>query len=113
MCSDAQSCQTLCDPMDCSLPGSSLSMELSWQEHWSGLPFPPPADLPNPETEPVSLASPALAGGFFTASTTWETPETGMMQPQTKGYWQPQKLEEARSGFFLRVSGRSTILPTL
>ena len=80
---------------------------------WSGLPFPPSGDLPDPEIEPVSLASPSLAGGFFTASTTWETPETGMMRPQTKGCWQPQKLEEARSGFFLRVSGRSTILLTL
>ena len=32
------------------------------------LPFPPPGDLPNPEMEPVSFASPALAGGFFTMS---------------------------------------------
>ena len=36
------------------------------QEYWSGLPFPPPADLPDPEIEPVSLVSPALAGGFLT-----------------------------------------------
>jgi len=35
-------------------------MELSWQEYWSGLPFPPPGDLPNPETEPTSPASPKL-----------------------------------------------------
>ena len=33
---------------------------------------PPPGDLPSPEMEPVSLMSPALAGGFFTTSTTWE-----------------------------------------
>ena len=39
-------------------------MGFSRQEHWSGLPFPSPGDLPDPETEPVS---PALAGGFFTA----------------------------------------------
>ncbi|MGT9536967.1 hypothetical protein ACVWBC_15400, partial [Enterococcus faecalis] len=37
-----------------------------------GLPFPPPGNLPNPGIEPVSLMSPALAGGFFTTSTTWE-----------------------------------------
>ena len=37
-------------------------MGLSWQEYWSGLPFPPPGDLPNPGME---LESPALAGGFF------------------------------------------------
>ena len=36
-----QSCPTLCDPMDCSLPGSSVP-GFSRQEHWSGLPFPSP-----------------------------------------------------------------------
>ena len=40
-------------------------MELSWQEYWSGLPFPPPGDLPNPETEPTSPASPALQADSF------------------------------------------------
>ena len=35
-------------------------------EYWSGLPFPTPRDLPNLGIKPVSLASPALAGGFFT-----------------------------------------------
>ena len=34
-----QLCLTLCDPMDCSLPGSSQSMGFSRQEHWRGLPF--------------------------------------------------------------------------
>ena len=42
-----------------------LSMGLSWQESWSGLPF-PPGNLPNPGIKPVSPASPALADGFFT-----------------------------------------------
>ena len=37
-----------------------------------GLPCPPPGDLPDPGTEPASLMSPALAGGFFTTSTIWE-----------------------------------------
>ena len=49
-----------------------LSMGFSRQEYWSGLPCPPPGDLPDPEIEPVSLMSPALAGGFFTTSATWE-----------------------------------------
>ena len=49
-----------------------LSMEFSRQEYWSGMPCPPPGDLPNPGTEPVSLVSPALAGGFFTTTDTWE-----------------------------------------
>ena len=47
-----------------------LSMRFSRQEHWSGLPCPPPGDLPNPWLEPVSLMSPELADGFFTTSTT-------------------------------------------
>ena len=41
-------------------------MGFSRQEYWSGLPFPPPGDLLNPEIESGSLVSPALAGGFFT-----------------------------------------------
>ena len=45
-----------------------LHMEFSRQEYWNGLPFPPPEDLPNPGIEPVSLAHPALAGGFFTTT---------------------------------------------
>ena len=43
-----------------------LSMEFSRQEYWSGLPFPTPGDLPNSGIEPVSPASPTLAGGFLT-----------------------------------------------
>ena len=45
-----------------------LSVEFSRQEYWIRLPFPPPGDLPNPELEPVSLVSPALAGGFFASA---------------------------------------------
>ena len=43
-----------------------LSVGFPRQEYWSALPFSPPGDLPDPEIESVSLASPALAGGFFT-----------------------------------------------
>ena len=50
-----------------------LSMRFSGQEYFSGLPFPPPGDLPNPGIEPMSLKSPALAIGFFTTSATLET----------------------------------------
>ena len=59
-----QSCLTLCDPMDCS-PQAPLSMGLSRQEYWSGLPYLPPGHLPNPETEPTYLMSSALAGSFY------------------------------------------------
>ena len=47
-----------------------LCMGFSRQEYWSGLPCPPPGDLPYPGIKPVSLRSPALAGGFFTTSAT-------------------------------------------
>ena len=43
-------------------------MGFSRQEYWSGLPFPSSGGLPNPEIEPMSPESPALAGGFFTTA---------------------------------------------
>ena len=63
-----QSCLTLCNPMDCSLPGSFFSMEFSRQEYWNRLSFPTLGDLPDPGTEPMSLISPALADIFFTTA---------------------------------------------
>ena len=66
-----QSCPALCKGMDSSLP-APLPVGFSRQEYWSGLPCPPPRDLPDPRIKPVSLTSPALAGGFFTTSTMWE-----------------------------------------
>ena len=59
-----QSWPTLCDPTRHSPPGSSVHAILQ-QEYWSGWLCPPPGDLPHPGTEPTSLTSPALAGGFF------------------------------------------------
>ena len=47
------------------------SMGFSRKEYWSGLPCPPPGDLPDPGIEPSSLVSPALTGGFFTTGTAW------------------------------------------
>ena len=57
-----QSCPTLCDPVDCSLPGSSVH-GIFQEEYWSGLPFPSPGDLSNPGSEP---RIPALLCKFFT-----------------------------------------------
>ena len=59
--------QPLYNPVDvvCQAP---LSMGFSRQEHWSGLPFLSLGDLPDPGMEPMSLAFPALAGGFFTTA---------------------------------------------
>ena len=45
-----------------------LPRRFSRQDCWSGLPFPPPRDLPNPGMEPWCPASPALACGFFTTT---------------------------------------------
>ena len=62
----------LCYPMDCVARQAPLSMGFPRQEYWSGLPCPPPGDLPNPGIKCTSLMSPALAGGFFITSATWE-----------------------------------------
>ena len=51
-----------------------LSMEFSKQVYWNGVPFLTPRDLPGPRTELEFLASPALAGRFFTTGATWEAP---------------------------------------
>ena len=67
-----QLCPTPYKPTDSSLPGSSV---FSRQEYWSGLPCPPLGDFPNPGIEHMSLMSPELADGFFTASATWEAPK--------------------------------------
>ena len=56
-----------------------LSMGFPRQGCWSGLPFPPPGHLPDPGIEPASLASPALAGGFFTTGATWEDSLSNVM----------------------------------
>ena len=66
-----QSCLTLCNPMGCSPPGSSVrgilqARILKW------VAFLPPGDLPDPGCKPTSLRSPALAGRFFIISATWE-----------------------------------------
>ena len=68
---DAQSCATLCNPMNGSPPGSSVH-EILPARILGWVPFPPPGDLPDPGAEPASLTSTALMGGFFTTSTTWE-----------------------------------------
>ena len=51
----AQSCPTLCDPMDCSPPGSSV-YGIFQERIWKELPFPSPGDFPDPGIEPRSPA---------------------------------------------------------
>ena len=72
MCQHAKSLQ-LCLTIDHVAP---LFMGLFRQEYRSGLPFPLSGDLPYPGIEPMSLVSPALAGGFFTTSATWKATST-------------------------------------
>ena len=67
------SCVQLCNPMDCSLPGSSF-MGFSRQEYWNGFPYSSPQDLPDAGIKLTSPVSPALAGRFFTTSATREAP---------------------------------------
>ena len=79
-----------------------LSMEVSRQEYWSGLPFPSPGDLPNPGIKSKPPVSPALAGRFFTteqpgkphsqwqvlnpSSTTRVADKWKRLQPRNSGY---------------------------
>ena len=60
-CLVTQSCSTLCHP--CKIP---QAIGFSRKDYWSGLPLPPPGDLPNPGIKLVFLLSPALVGRFFT-----------------------------------------------
>ena len=57
-----------------------MSMGFLRQEYLTGLSFPSPGDLPNPAIEPASLASPALAGKFFTTA----PPGKPIKSPQIK-----------------------------
>ena len=106
----AQSCRTLCDPVD--PPGSPPSMGFSRQEYWSGLPFPSPADLPDPGIEP---SSPTLQADALTPepdpNTEQDRKVTAAVQNATQGY---RVLYEERNRaatqaslnpFFQRVDG--------
>ena len=56
-------CSTLCTPWTVAHE-APLSMGFSRQENWSGLPHPSSEDIPDREIKPVTLMSPALAGGY-------------------------------------------------
>ena len=66
-CSVSQLCPTVCGRTDCSLPGS-LPWNFPGKNTGVGF-FLTPGNLPDPRIKPMSLASPTLAGGFFTIST--------------------------------------------
>ena len=93
---------TLCS-VACLAP---LSMGFSRQEYWSGLPCSPPGDLPNPWIKPASLTSPALAGGFFTTSTTWEAQ---LPNTHSKTHSQIHTLDFAPSPRYILYSARKPL----
>ena len=76
----AQLCPTLCNPMDCSPPGSAVHGDSSGKNTGVGCYALLQGVLPDPGTELSSLMSPALAGGFSTTSATWG------------GFFTPQKI---------------------
>ena len=100
---------TLCNPMDCSPPGSSAhgifqARILEW------VAMPSSRDLPNPEIKPTSLMSPALAGRFFTSSATWEAPagtapegrKPDSNPPSWEGPWRTQANQTSNLGSLLQ-----------
>ena len=92
-----------------------LCLFLPRQEYWSGLPFPPPRDLPNPGMELDSLASPAWAGGFFT---TWPPGPSGKWMYGTprlnlvKAYKTSFSRQHPFTGSSGHKWGRGTIQPS-
>ena len=66
VCSVAELYLTLCNSMDCSLPGHCVH-GIFQERIWNGLPFPTSGDLPDPGIKPMPLAFLMLAGRFFTA----------------------------------------------
>ena len=68
-----QSCPTLCNPMDCTLPGSSGVLQIRILDR---LPCPPPGDLPNPGIKPTSFMSPAWQAGSLPLASTSKHPNS-------------------------------------
>ena len=77
LCLVVQLCLTLCDPMELSPPGSSVHgySPMRNQEYWSGLPCPPPGDLPNPR---IKLRSPSLQEDSLPSEPPGKPMKTGM-----------------------------------
>ena len=100
-----QSCLSLCNlwAVARQVP---LSMGLSRQEYWNGLPCPPPGDLPDPGIEPMSLVSLALAGRLFITSATWEAPGGKKKKtPKPQQVSMSQRLMMAVKEHMLRMRG--------
>ena len=72
-----QSLPTLCDPIDCSLPGCSVHGDSPGKNTRVDCHALLQGIFPTQRLNPVSLRSPALAGGLFTTATTWEAQTIG------------------------------------
>ena len=108
MCACAQSCPTLCDPWTVTHQ-ALLSVEFPRQEYWSGLTFPTPGDLPDPGIKTATGASPLLADGFFTTSSTWQAPKVCVLvlshvqlfaSPWTVAHQAPLSVEFSRHKYW-------------
>ena len=75
VCVYAQSCPTLCDPIDCRPPGSSVH-GIFQARILEQVAISSSRDLPDPEVKPLFPESSALAGEYFHHCTTWEAPKT-------------------------------------
>ena len=69
-------------------------MGFSRQGYWRGLPCPPPGNLPNPGIKPESLITPALAGRFFTTSSTWEVQKHPMLFMKKMHFISPTQISQ-------------------
>ena len=98
-------CMLSCSVMSNSLQPhqAPLSLGFSRQEHWSGLPFPPPGDLPDPGIEPVSPVAPAQQVFFLTAE------PSGMPHYSVAGS-STSRLESVSSCFIHRSMGGPSAL---
>ena len=78
VCLVTQLCLNLCDPMDCTLPGSSVHVDSLGKNTGVGLPCPPPGDLPNPGIE---LESPPLLADSLLSEPSGKPKNTGVGSP--------------------------------
>ena len=100
----------LCIPMSYSLPGSSVHGTLQ-AGIWRGLPCPPLGNLPQPGIEPTYLMSSALAGRFFTTSTTWEAIYIYIYMCLIWDPWPPKKTPKSWVLLFILCLCLSASLP--
>ena len=96
-----QSCPALCDAWTVAHQ-APLSMGLSRQEYWSGLPSPPPGDFPDPMIKPTSPVSPALQVDSLPLSH-WGSPEKTLAPPYSFQHCSQQPRHVSRKQLCLSV----------